>query len=65
MAQKKVVLAAIGIILTIFFIQKIIQKRRYKLPPTVKGWPVAGSIPDMPNPANMWIVEAGKKYGEM
>jgi hypothetical protein len=39
--------------------------KKYKLPPTVPGWPLIGNALDMPFPGGMWGVKMAKKYGEM
>lgn len=39
--------------------------RKYKLPPSVPGWPIVGNSLGMPFPAGMWSIEQAKKYGEM
>ncbi|KIW61235.1 hypothetical protein PV05_01384 [Exophiala xenobiotica] len=40
-------------------------QKKYKLPPSVPGWPLIGNSLDVPFPAGMWTYKMAQKYGEM
>ncbi|KAJ5174153.1 uncharacterized protein N7482_000030 [Penicillium canariense] len=57
------------VMLAIFAIRQVVAKiqfkRKYKLPPTIPGWPIVGNTLNMPIPSGMWGHEMAMKYGEM
>lgn len=40
-------------------------QKKYKLPPSVPGWPLIGNSLDVPFPAGMWTYKMAQRYGEM
>ncbi|KAE8712186.1 Flavonoid 3',5'-hydroxylase [Hibiscus syriacus] len=49
--------------ITRYFVRSLVRKRKRKLPPGPKGWPVVGALPLLGSMPHVTLAQLAKKYG--